>query len=92
MLPQGVGHLNQCKKPQTAQWDSLLPYLWCHVVERPRTSNSTLLAQINGEPEVRQLEAGTVVGKQDVLGLDVAVDDGASVQVLWAARAVTNTT
>lgn len=58
-------------------------HLWAHVVQGARPRDSTLLAQVDGEPKVCQLEAGAVVGKQDVLRLDVPVDDGTRVQVLW---------
>jgi hypothetical protein len=61
-------------------------HLWCHVVQGPCTCDCALLPQVNGQAKVCQLEAGAVVGKQDVLGLDVTVDDGPCVQVLRAGN------
>lgn len=57
-------------------------YLWCHIVQCACAGDCALLTQVNGQAKVSQFEAGAIVGKQDVLRLDVAVDDGARVQVL----------
>ena len=60
-------------------------HLWRHVVERAGARDGALLAQVDREPKVGELERQPPVGgarEKYVFGLDVAVHDAAAVQVL----------
>jgi hypothetical protein len=57
--------------------------------EKKKTKKKThraLLAQVDGEAEIGELEGGPLAREQDVLGLDVAVHDPPGVQVVEHAQ------